>query len=264
MCAAPTPPADADAGRSRPMSPTIDAAGSRRRGQRQRLRRHRSRAPARRSGSDEIEMDPNTAEDLDPEKGSAATRRGRGRRRAESPERCRRGQGPRAAADGAARHDRPRRRPADQGRQARDCARRACARSTKKQPAQRLHPVPHRQPLLRQALVVGRDGPLPGRHQEKPGLPQQPDPQPNIITMLSAAKTRQRATNFLRGVIGHPAGRTSVRGCSTRRIRSCASRRRAWPRLHPLGPGNPSDGVGLDSRGGSIRFRARFQNAQDP
>jgi len=27
----------------------------------------------------------------------------------------------------------------------------------------------------------------------------------NVITMLGSAKTRQRATNFLRGVIGHPA-----------------------------------------------------------
>ena len=97
-----------------------------------------------------------------------------------------------------------RRRSADQGGQARPRAREP-ARAVEEVAAELVHPVPPGKPLLRPAVVVGRDGPLQCRDREAPRYKQNATINRNVIKMLGSSKTRSKATSFLRYTITHPA-----------------------------------------------------------
>jgi len=155
------------------------------------------------SGSDEIEMDPNTAEDLDPQKGSAEVA---ATEAADEPE-----------SGSAAEAKTPEPPP-------------AVKKATTLHDAVQLIKEGQREPALAALARLHRDNPksayIPflmgnlyfdklwwsaaldnyqeairksGAYRNNPTLNK------NVITMLSSGKTRQRATNFLRGTIGHPA-----------------------------------------------------------
>jgi serine/threonine-protein kinase len=155
------------------------------------------------AGSDEIEMDPNTAEDLDPEKGSAATAQDEA---ADAPESG-------SAAEAKAPEPPP-----------------TVKRATTVRGAVQLIKAGQRETALSSLLRLRKDNPhsayIPflignlyfdklwwaaamDNYQEaikkNSAYRNNPTLNKNIITMLGSGKTRQRATNILRGVIGHPA-----------------------------------------------------------
>ena len=155
------------------------------------------------AGSDEIEMDPNTAEDLDPEKGSAAAAEDEA---ADAPESG-------SAAEAKAPEPPP-----------------TVKRATTVRGAVQLIKNGQRETVLSSLLRLRKDNPhsayIPflignlyfdklwwsaamDNYQEaikkNSAYRNNPTLNKNIITMLSSGKTRQRATNILRGVIGHPA-----------------------------------------------------------
>jgi TolA-binding protein len=162
------------------------------------------------SGSaDEIEMDPNTAEDLDPEKGSAATAQDEA---ADAPESGSAAEAKATAAEAKAPVAAPVR------------------QATTLRGAVQLIKEGHRDAALSSLLKLRRDNPKSAyipflignlyfdkvwwsaamdNYQEtirkNSAYRNNPTLNKNVITMLGSAKTRQRATNFLRGVIGHPA-----------------------------------------------------------
>ncbi|MBV8758694.1 MAG: serine/threonine protein kinase [Deltaproteobacteria bacterium] len=155
------------------------------------------------SASDEIEIDPNTAEDLDPAKGSAAQA---ATEAADEPESG-------SAAEAKAPEPPP-----------------AVKRATTIKEVLALIKDGQRETALASLARMHRDNPrsslipfLMGNlyfdklwwsaamdnYQEaikkNSAYRNNPTLNKNVITMLGSGKTRQRATNFLRGVIGHPA-----------------------------------------------------------
>jgi serine/threonine-protein kinase len=155
------------------------------------------------AGSDEIEMDPNTAEDLDPQQGSAATAEDEA---ADAPESG-------SAAEAKAKEPPPAEKRATTLHEAvqlikegqREAALSALARLHRENPKSAYIPFLignlYFDKLWWSAAMDNYQEAI----NKNAAYRNNPTLNKNIITMLGSGKTRQRATNILRGVIGHPA-----------------------------------------------------------
>jgi serine/threonine-protein kinase len=157
------------------------------------------------SGSaEEIEIDPNTAEDPDPEKGSAAQAADEA---ADAPESG-------SAAEAKAPEPPPAVKRATTVREAillikegqREVALSSLARLHREQPKSSLIPFLMGNLYFDKLWWSAAMDNYQEAIKKNSAYRNNPTLNKNVITMLSSAKTRQRATNFLRGVIGHPAG----------------------------------------------------------
>ena len=76
----------------------------------------------------------------------------------------------------------------------------------KKEPGQRVHPVPARQPVLRPALVDRGDGPLRPGDQEERAVPLEPDPEPQRDQHAGERQDLRKAQGFLKFTVGEAGG----------------------------------------------------------
>jgi serine/threonine protein kinase/tetratricopeptide (TPR) repeat protein len=156
------------------------------------------------SAAEEIEIDPNTVEDLDPQKGSAAQA---AEEAADAPESGSAAEAkapePAAAAVKRATTVREAIQLIKEGQ--RDAALASLARLHREQPKSSLIPFLMGNLYFDKLWWAAAMDNYQEAIKKNAGYRNNPTLNKNVITMLSSSRTRQRATNFLRGVIGHPA-----------------------------------------------------------
>ncbi len=153
---------------------------------------------------EEIEMDPNTAEDLDPEKGSAEVA---ATEAADEPESG-------SAAEAKAPEPPPAVKKATTLHEAvqlikegqRETALAALARLHRENPKSSYIPFLMGNLYFDKLWWSAAMDNYQEAIKKNSAYRNNPTLNKNVITMLGSGKTRQRATNFLRGVVGHPAG----------------------------------------------------------
>ena len=157
----------------------------------------------REAGRDEIELDPNTAEDLDPQKGSAEQA---ATEAADEPESG-------SAAEAKAPEPPPAVKRATTVREAlqlikdgqREVALASLTRLHREQPKSSLIPFLMGNLYFDKLWWSAAMDNYQEAIKKNSAYRNNPTLNKNVIVMLSSGKTRQQATNFLRGVIGHPA-----------------------------------------------------------